>query len=135
MDTQEDLLHRAVAYPLDCCFAKHRNDNSVLRSGKPERATIAFERALETARTSLGGRPRLTLARCLFHAGEARRQARDFGAARALLEEASALVAAASAGGCAGGRGFAEQDSFGVLYRNTSRIFRGWCFGDLEDNL
>lgn len=45
-----------------------------------------------------GGRPPpppLTLARCLFHAGEARRQNGEFRAANAFLEEAAAIVAAA----------------------------------------
>lgn len=93
--------------------------NSVLRSGKPERAIIPFERALETARTKLGGQPRLTLARCLFHAGEARRQALDFVAARALLEEASALAATARAGGRGEeGRDHVEQDSFNAALRS-----------------
>lgn len=45
-----------------------------------------------------GGRPPpppLTLARCLFHAGEARRQNGEFRAANAFLEEAAVVVAAA----------------------------------------
>ena len=65
---------------------------SILRSGKPERATAPFDRALATARDQLGGEPPLTLARCLFHAGESRRQAGEFAAAGSLLEDAAVIV-------------------------------------------
>lgn len=67
---------------------------SILRSGKPQRAVGLFERALDTARNKMGGNPPLTVARCMFHAGEAKRQAREFFAARALLEESAAIAAA-----------------------------------------
>lgn len=70
---------------------------------------MPFERALDTVRngkTTHGGGddgkttpPALTLARCLFHAGEARRQNRDFGIANAFLEEAAAIVATESSAG------------------------------------
>lgn len=83
--------------------------SSILRSGKPERASAPFERALETVRsgqTAQGGDgagkktpPPLTLARCLFHAGDARRQSRDFRAANAFLEEAAAIIATKTSAG------------------------------------
>lgn len=73
--------------------------DSVLRSGKPERAASIFERALDTVRDKLGGKPPLRLARCLFHVGEARRQAREFVAARDRLDEAASIVATGSAEG------------------------------------
>lgn len=70
---------------------------------------MPFERALNTARSgklTIGGDDNgkngpslLTLARCLFHAGEARRQNREFGIANAFLEEAAAIVAMESSAG------------------------------------
>lgn len=51
-----------------------------------------FDRALATARDQLGGEPPLALARCMFHAGESRRQAGELAAARSLLEDAAAVV-------------------------------------------
>eukprot|EP00903_Cladosiphon_okamuranus_P008920 g8538.t1 len=79
---------------------------SVLRSGRPGRASVLFERALDTVRSGkliVGGGDGggttpalLTLARCLFHAGEARRQNRELGIANAFLEEAAAIVATES---------------------------------------
>lgn len=92
-----------------CETKKNNNDKthdgkwlpSVLRSGKPERASVLFEKALDTVRGAMmtdadGVRrhkfPPLALARCLFHAGEARRQNREFHAASTFLEEAAAIV-------------------------------------------
>lgn len=83
--------------------------SSVLRSGKPERASVPFERALETVRSckpAIGGgddgkniSSLLPLARCLFHAGEARRQNREFAIAQAFLEEAAAIITMKSSAG------------------------------------
>lgn len=70
---------------------------------------MPFERALDTVRSgkmAYGGGddgkknpPSLTLARCLFHAGEARRQSRDFSIASAFLEEAAGIIAAENSAG------------------------------------
>lgn len=61
---------------------------------------MAFERAVDIVRGgkmtggSDGSPPPLALARCLFHAGEARRQNRELDVANTLLEEAADIVAA-----------------------------------------
>lgn len=84
---------------------------SLLRSGKPGRASGPFERALATLRIGPGivgssggndGKAPLALARCLFHAGEARRQNREFHAANAFLEETADIVELESAAGAFG---------------------------------
>lgn len=58
-----------------------------------------FERALETVRKRLGAQSFLTLARCLFHAGEAKRQAGELKLARAYLDEAASVMSAERAAG------------------------------------
>ncbi len=72
---------------------------------------MLFEKALDTVRgvmvTDANGVkrqlfPPLALARCLFHAGEARRQNREFHAASTYLEEAAAIVATESSVGTCG---------------------------------
>lgn len=73
---------------------KCQTQDSILRSGKPERAAATFERALETIQNRLRPQSSLTLARCLFNAGEAKRQAGDLAAAREYLDEAASVMSA-----------------------------------------
>lgn len=71
---------------------------SLLRSRKPKRAIALFERALKTAKT-LDEKPPLTLLRCIYHAGEAARQAKELSLAHARLEEAADLSSKRRTGG------------------------------------
>lgn len=80
--------------------------SSALRSGKPGRASESFERAVDIVRgvKTTGGNdggspPPLALARCLFHAGEARRQNGELGVANTFLEEAAVIVATETSAG------------------------------------
>lgn len=79
-------------------------DPSALRSSKPEQAISRFKRAVEAARTLDKDTAPWTLARCLFHLGEASRQLGDIASARSSLEEAAAIVDRASAAGEQGNR-------------------------------
>lgn len=55
---------------------------------------MTFKRALETVQDRLRPQSPLTLARCLFNAGEAKRQAGDLATARAYLDEAANVISA-----------------------------------------
>lgn len=87
--------------------------NSTLRSGRPERAAAMFERALETVRKREGAKSFLTLSRCLFHAGEAKRQAGKLSLARAYLDEAANALSAERAAG--------ESLTCGIALRDKTR--------------